>query len=161
MNLFQYVSAHDVMGTPYKIKSVQWQMMQCTVCETQPCLCKWKYGIIHSEYSVFRVVRTTACSASCERVFIHKLIKDWFILAHFLQWIDRLTPCLWDSGLVLWCSRLIIMSVLWALEYVFTPLWRFSIPNPVWDCGSSLVPQILKCMGHYFPLRLWGWQKKE
>ncbi len=94
-------------------------------------------------FSVFGVVCTTACSASCERVFIHKLIKDWFILAHFLQLNWSSTPCLWDGVLVLWCSRLIIMSMLWALEYVdiFTPVWRFSIP--VWDCGSSLVPQIL------------------
>lgn len=116
MNLFQYVSVHDATGTPYKIKSVhRWCSAPCV---TQPCLYKWKYGIIHSECSVFRVVCTTACSASCERVFIHKLIKDWFILAHFLQWIDRSTPCLWDGGLVLWCSLLIIMSMLWALEYV-------------------------------------------
>ncbi len=34
MNLFQYVSVHDAKGTPYKIKSVHWQMMQCTVCDT-------------------------------------------------------------------------------------------------------------------------------
>lgn len=119
LNTCQYIntSVHDVMGTPYKPS--QFTGRWCSApCVTQPCLNKWKYDIIHSECSVFGVVRTTACSARCERVFIYKLISDWFILAHFLQGIDRLTPCLWDGGLVLWCSRLIIMSILWALEYV-------------------------------------------
>lgn len=123
---------------------------------TQPCLYKWKYGIIHSEFPVFGVVCTTDCSASCERVFIHKLIKDRFILAHFLQWIDRLTPCLWDAGLVLWCSRLIIMFMLWALEYVNIPL-NCGVLCTVWDCGSSFEPQILKSLGstgHYHHLRV-------
>lgn len=143
MNFFQFrnfsASVDDVMGTPYKIKSVHWQTMQCTV---------W-----HSRVNISESMASSIQNFLSSGVVYYSLLwKSIHSQTHErLVYTCTLSPVNWSvySLLVRWWACVVMFSIdhhvhavsTWIREHS-TKLWRFMHSLRLWKLIWASNPQI-------------------